>query len=103
MILHLVWGLDEKEPHGKIPIISPKQTKLKVGLMEIIKRDYMSGEMYHWEGIWRRQWGAGHSEYRANVALVAFNSLHVGSLGQSCSHTQILFVLNLYEDEEGKR
>lgn len=44
--------------------------------------------------------GAGHSEYRANVALVAFSSLHVGSLGQSCSRTQILFVLNLYRGEE---
>lgn len=44
--------------------------------------------------------GAGHSEYRANVALVAFNSLHVGGLGQSRSRTQILFVLNLYESEE---
>lgn len=46
--------------------------------------------------------GAGDSGYRANVALVAFNSLHVGSLGQSCSRSQILFVLNLYEGEEQK-
>lgn len=44
--------------------------------------------------------GGGHSDYRANMALVAFNSLHVRSLGQSCSRTQVLFVLNLYKGEE---
>lgn len=47
--------------------------------------------------------GQGHSEYRANVALVAFNSLHVRGLRQSCPRTQILFVLNLFTDQEGKR
>lgn len=45
--------------------------------------------------------GQGHSvEYRANVPLVAFNSLHLRGLGQSCSSSQILFVLNLYMNEE---
>lgn len=43
----------------------------------------------------------GHSEeYRANVPLVTFNSLHLGGLGQSRASAQILFVLNLYMDEE---
>lgn len=56
MIIHLVWGLDEKEPEkGKSPIISPKKTKVKVGLTETIK------ERLHvrrdWEGTWRRRWG----------------------------------------------
>lgn len=55
--------------------------------------------------MWDRECGGvdgarGHSEYRANVALVAFNSLHVGSVGQRCSRAQILFVLNLYKGEE---
>ncbi len=45
--------------------------------------------------------GQGHSvEYRANVPLVAFNSLHLRGLGQSCSCSQILFVLKLNVDEE---
>lgn len=54
------------------------------------------------EEIWREEWlrsnevGQGHSvEYRADVALVAFNPLHLRGLGQSCSSSQILFVLNL--------
>lgn len=34
--------------------------------------------------------------YRANMALVAFNSLHLWGVRQSCSCSQILFVLNLY-------
>lgn len=33
--------------------------------------------------------------YRANMALVAFNSLHLWGVRQSCSCSQILFVLNL--------
>lgn len=45
--------------------------------------------------------GQGDSvEYRANVLLVAFNSLHLRGLRQSCSTSQILFVLNLYMDKE---
>lgn len=87
-------GLDEKEPRGKSPVISPRKTKLKAGLMEVTWRDYGSGQMRLREcgGV---DGGQGHSEYRANVALVAFDSLHVGSVGQSCSRAQILFVLNL--------
>lgn len=38
-----------------------------------------------WVG-WGWGWRQGHSvEYRANVALVAFNSLHLWGLGHSCS------------------
>lgn len=59
------------------------------------------------EWIWRKkEWGGdeegrGHSvEYHANVPLVTFNSLHLRRLRQRCSSTQILFVLNLYTDQE---
>ena len=39
-------------------------------------------------------------EYRANVPLVLFNSLHLRGFRQRCSSSQILFVLNLYMDKE---
>ena len=52
----------------------------------------------------RRCGGQGHSmEYRANVLLIAFNSLHVWGLGYSCASSQILFVLNLFMDGKWKR
>jgi len=37
-------------------------------------------------------------EYRANVALVVFNSLHLGGLGQRGPPSQILLVLNLHQE-----
>lgn len=59
-------------------------------------------------GKWREDcgWGEGrgHSvEYRANVPLVLFNSLHLGGLRQRSSSSQIFFVMNLCLNKEWKQ
>lgn len=49
-------------------------------------------------------WRQGHSEvYRANVLLVASNSLHLWGFRQRCPSAQILFVLNLFEQKAAEQ